>query len=213
MPFLEQLRACVRSWEDWWFDTTRSVSTGADRNAAGDGKVGEVLDSYSYLPARVANMRDALRCLPIADLSDYSFIDIGSGKGRMLFVAAEFPFARIVGVEFDKRLHAEALRNAAACRFWRRRCTLIEPLLANAAEYEFPPVPLVVYLFNPFGPEIMDRMLDNLERSFNRHPRHIVLLMLWPEHAEIAAGRPWLRQVERTRRHCLFEARCQTHVA
>jgi hypothetical protein len=108
-------------------------------------------------------------------------------------------------VEFDEHLHAAAVRNAAACRF-RQRCRIIEPVLANAAEYDFPPGPLVVYLFNPFGPEIMNRMLDNLERSFTRDPRHIVLLMLWPEHADVVAQRLWLRQTEQTRRHCIFEA-------
>jgi SAM-dependent methyltransferase len=210
LSLLHRLRAGVRSLEDWWFDTTRGVETaGNAKTPAESSVVGDTSDSYGYLPARAANMRDALRRLPIANLAGYTFIDIGSGKGRMLFVAAELPFARVVGVEFDEHLHAAAVRNAAACRF-RRRCALIEPVLANAAEYDFPPGPLVVYLFNPFGPEIMNRMLDNLERSFTRDPRHIVLLMLWPEHADVVVQRSWLHQTERTRRHCIFEAGRET---
>jgi SAM-dependent methyltransferase len=206
LSLLHVLRARVRSVEDWWFDTTRGVETaGNAKTPAESSVVGDTRDSYGYLPARAANMRDALRRLPVENLSRYTFIDIGSGKGRMLFVAAELPFARVVGVEFDEYLHAAAVRNVAACRL-RRRCTIIEPVLANAAEYEFPPGSLVVYLFNPFGPEIMNRMLDNLERSFSRDPRHIVLLMLWPEHADAVVQRSWLRLTERTRRHCIFEA-------
>src|SRR6185437_8624316 len=210
LSLLHGVRAGVRSLEDWWFDTTRGVETaGSAKTPADSSVVGDTRDSYGYLPARAANMRDALRLLPITNLAGYTFIDIGSGKGRMLFVAAELPFARVVGVEFDEHLHAAAVRNVAACRF-RRRCMIIEPVLANAAEYEFPPGPLVVYLFNPFGPEIMNRMLDNLERSFTRDPRHIVLLMLWPEHADVVAQRSWLHQTERTRRHCIFEAGRET---
>jgi SAM-dependent methyltransferase len=206
LSLLHVLRARVRSVEDWWFDTTRGVETaGNAKTPAESSVVGDTRDSYGYLPARAANMRDALRRLPVENLSRYTFIDIGSGKGRMLFVAAELPFARVVGVEFDEYLHAAAVRNVAACRL-RRRCTIIEPVLANTAEYEFPPGSLVVYLFNPFGPEIMNRMLDNLERSFSRDPRHIVLLMLWPEHADAVVQRSWLRLTERTRRHCIFEA-------
>ena len=206
MSLLHVLRARVRSVEDWWFDTTRGVETaGNAKTPAESSVVGDTRDSYGYLPARAANMRDALRRLPVENLSRYTFIDIGSGKGRMLFVAAELPFARVVGVEFDEYLHAAAVRNVAACRL-RRRCTIIKPVLANAAEYEFPPGSLVLYLFNPFGPEIMNRMLDNLERSFSRDPRHIVLLMLWPEHADAVVQRSWLRLTERTRRHCIFEA-------
>lgn len=200
------LRARLRSLEDWWFDITRRVDTAGDaRTPSKSSVVGDTHDSYGYLPARVANMRGALRRLPVAELSGYTFIDIGSGKGRMLFVAAEFPFARVIGVEFDGQLHSVAVRNIAACRKWRRRCDVIVPVLANAANYQFPMGPMVVYLFNPFGPEIMDRMLDNLERSYAQYPRHIVLLMLWPEHADVAERRSWLRQIERTGRHCIFE--------
>jgi predicted RNA methylase len=214
LPLVELLRVRIRSLEDWWFDSTRGIDTaGNAKTPAGSSVVGNTYDGYGYLPARVANMRDALRRLPIAYLPGYTFIDIGSGKGRMLFVAAEFSFARVTGVEFDENLHAAAVRNAATCRHWRRRCGVIEPVLANAANYEFPPDRLVIYLFNPFGPEIMHRMLDNLERSFTQHPRHIVLMMLWPEHADVVAQRSWLRQTERTRRHCIFEAGSETRGA
>lgn len=42
---------------------------------------------------------------------DFVFLDLGSGKGKMLLVAAQFPFRRIVGVEYNERLHDTAVRN------------------------------------------------------------------------------------------------------
>src|SRR5258708_2654765 len=33
-------------------------------------------------------------------VSDYAFIDLGCGKGRALILAAQYPFARVIGVEF-----------------------------------------------------------------------------------------------------------------
>jgi len=80
---------------------------------------GEIRDSHVYAPVRVANARAALRALPVGDFSQYSFIDMGSGKARMLFVAAELPFRRVIGVEFDRKLHAAAKENIARWRNWR----------------------------------------------------------------------------------------------
>jgi tRNA G46 methylase TrmB len=64
-----------------------------------------------YGPVRVANAHAALRDLPLVHTqnggagggaySQYTFIDVGSGKGRVLFVAAEYPFRKVIGVEFQ----------------------------------------------------------------------------------------------------------------
>jgi tRNA G46 methylase TrmB len=41
---------------------------------------------------------------------DFTFFDFGSGKGRALHLASEFPFKNIIGVEFSSKLHARSLR-------------------------------------------------------------------------------------------------------
>ena len=74
-------------------------------------------DSELYVPARPADIRDALRVAPIQDASQYTFIDFESGKGRAIFVAAEMPLQRVIGVEFSVALHQEASRNAENFRF------------------------------------------------------------------------------------------------
>src|SRR6185437_15955155 len=73
LSLLHGLRAGVRSLEDWWFDTTRGVETaGSAKTPADSSVVGDTRDSYGYLPARAANMRDALRRLPITNLAGYT---------------------------------------------------------------------------------------------------------------------------------------------
>lgn len=203
------VKAWIRRLEDAWFDASRGVRTAGDlrRPEARGEVVGERRDSYVYAPVRVANGRKALRALRVKRLREYTFVDLGSGKGRMLFLAAELPFRRVIGVEFDAALHAGALENIARGRLGRRRRSEIQAVHANAAEYEFPAGPLVIYMFNPFGPEVLGRVLDNLERSLATEPRHIMVLMLWPQHAEMVARRAWLRESLRTRRYVLFETR------
>lgn len=199
-------RSAVRWIEDWRFDTTRRIKTAghAGRPTAA-AVVGEVRDSHIYIPVRVANAHAALHDLPLKDFSGYTLVDVGSGKGRMLFVAAEYAFQRIVGVEFATDLHELAQVNIARYRHRRQRCSSIESVNANAAEFEFPAGKLVIYMFNPFGPEVLERMLDNLERSLQREPRHVVLVMLWPEHSDVVMRRSWLRRYSKTRRHQVFE--------
>jgi SAM-dependent methyltransferase len=200
------IRSYVRAVEEWWFDTTRHVRTAGDvalPNAA--NVVGEIRDSEMYVPVRVTNAHSALRDLPCGDFSEYTFIDMGSGKGRMLFVAAEYPFRKVVGVEFATELHEQARENIARYRHAKRRCGEIESVAADAAEYEFPEDNLVLYLFNPFGPEVMGRMLANLERSIERCPRHVIVMMLWPEHADLVADMRGIEVYRQTRRHHIYQ--------
>ena len=200
----ERVRAC----EDWWFDTSRHVQTSGlvQRPRAAGQIVGEIRDSHMYGPVRVANAHAALRDLPLTDYSKYTFIDVGSGKGRVLFVAAEYPFRKVMGVEFSNALHDDALANLKRYKFRGRRCSDIEPVHADAREFEFPNDNLVIYLFNPFGEEVMERMLENLQRSLEKHPRHVIVVMLWPEHSDMVERMPIMRVYRKTRRHHIFEA-------
>jgi SAM-dependent methyltransferase len=196
----------VRACEDWWFDTARRVKTAGDAAApAASGVVGEIRDSHIYAPVRAANAHAALQDLPIEDYSQYTFVDVGSGKGRMLFVAAEYPFRKVIGVEFATDLHEQALENIGRYRYAGQRCGEIVSVHADAAELEFPDGNLVVYLFNPFGPEVMGRMLANLGRSLERRPRHVVVVMLWPEYADLVAGMRGMRAYRQTRRHHIYQ--------
>ena len=206
------VKESVRACEDWWFDSTRHVQTsGLVRRPEASKIVGEIRDSHMYGPVRVANAHAALRDLPLGgagggDYSQYTFIDMGSGKGRVLFVAAEYPFRKVIGVEFSKDLHEEAVANLKQYKYSGQRCADIEPVLADAREFEFPEGNMVIYLFNPFGEEVTGRMLENLERSLERHPRHAIVVMLWPEHSDVVERMAIMRVYRKTRRHHIYEA-------
>ena len=52
------------------------------------------------------------------DLGQFSFVDFGSGKGRVLLVASHYPFREVVGVEFSPELGGLVVANVPApCRF------------------------------------------------------------------------------------------------
>src|SRR5271169_4560215 len=51
-----------------------------------------------------------------ADFHDFVFIDLGSGKGRTLLIASDYPFRRIVGVDLLPELHQAAEENLSKYR-------------------------------------------------------------------------------------------------
>jgi len=137
--------------------------------------------------------------MPTSDVSGYSYVDLGSGKGRTLFVAAELQFGQITRVEFSPRLHQEACANILRFRRWKRRGGQIASVLCNAKDFVFPEANTVLYLFKPFGADTMQHVLSHLETSLERHPRHVIDVLLWPRCQDMVA------LVKGMRLHCKTE--------
>lgn len=107
---------------------------------------------------------------------EFDFVDFGSGKGRVLMLAAERGFRKSIGVEFAGDLVEVARKNAEI--FNRRRAVpaSIESLHMDAMDYVLPDVPLVIYFYCPFFGAVLDRVLANITASHARNPRPIILL-------------------------------------
>ena len=204
----ERVFRTVREFfQDQWFDRSRCIHTAGNMHLVDAGITVEAQgDSEMYQPARPAHVRQALCALPVADLSEYSYIDLGSGKGRTLFIAAEWPFRQVLGVEFTPRMQEQAQANMQTFRSWKRRSGPITSIYQNAAEFEFPSDPLVLYMFNPFGANTMQKVLNNLQYSLWLKPRHVFIILLWPQCADQVARVEGMRLIRTTRRHQIFEA-------
>lgn len=119
------------------------------------------------------------------DYPAYTFVDIGSGKGRVLLIASEFPFLEVIGVEFAIELHEIASRNIRSYRSRTQKCKNVKSLNADAMEFDMPLTPLVLYFFNPFRPPVWIPVLQRLQRSLDAHPRDVILLYENPCHAAL----------------------------
>lgn len=108
------------------------------------------------------------------------FVDFGSGKGRALLLAAEYPFTRIVGVEFSPDLVAIARKNCLSYQDPAQVCRDIESVVCDAANYLLPEEPLVLMLFNPFEYHVMAKVADNVRDSLERHPRPVTVIVSNP---------------------------------
>ncbi len=163
-----------------------------------------------YQPTESAlfhELLEALRQQSHLDFHAFVFIDLGSGKGRTLLMASDYPFRRIVGVELLPALHQAAQENLSKYRSDSQKCFALESICADATEFPFPTEPMILYLFNPFPESGLRQVIANLERSLQAHPRTVYLLYHNPllEHVlnECAA----LSKVGGTHQYFLYKSR------
>lgn len=112
----------------------------------------------------------------------FTFIDLGSGKGRAVLMAAERPFAKAIGVEFAAELHRVAEANLATRERLHGPDPRIEFHHQDATEFAFPDDPTILFFFNPFDPPVLTDVIDNATESLRRSPRPFRLVYVIPTH-------------------------------
>lgn len=136
-----------------------------------------------------------MQYLARVDFTGYTFIDMGSGKGRVLLLAAHYPFAEILGVEVQRELHNIAEENISRFDLPGQQCRNIRAMCMDARDFEFPAMPLIVYMFNPFPDYVMMPVLDKLEKSLDRRPRPVYVIYNTPMDKHLFRGREFLSVV------------------
>jgi hypothetical protein len=165
----------------------------------------ELLSGARYQPSEPSLFHQILRCLPVSP-AGFTFIDLGSGKGRTLLMASAYPFQRIVGVELLAELDAIARQNIARYHDEQQKCFALESHAGDARDYAFPAEPLVLYLFNPFPESVLRTVLENLRDSLTDLPRQAYVLYHNLVHERVFAESAWLQPVYRTPQYAVFRA-------
>jgi SAM-dependent methyltransferase len=170
-------------------DTAREV--GLDRFGLGGNA-----ELVRYEPSGWRTLRRILRADDIH--ADDVFLDIGSGKGRVLLQAAQYPFRRIIGVEL-----AEPLTKIAAANLEARRagltCKDIELVIADALEYTIPKDVTMVFLYNPFRGATFERFAARLVNAVDQHARPLRLIYSTPMEHDLLIATGRFRQVREVR--------------
>ncbi len=128
-------------------------------------------------------------------LFDFSLVDMGCGKGRVLMMASDLPFRSIVGVELNPGLVATAQANLVRWNTSPHACEItvfvadsvaalaaIAPRLAG--------MPMLLYLYNPFDEPVMRPLLDRLVALSRERSAPIDILYIHPVHAELFKRTP-----------------------
>ncbi len=142
-----------------------------------------------------------------AGLQDFTFVDLGSGKGRALLMAAPYGFKKIIGVEFMSAWHRAAEENIRKFAESHPACPPIKNLCMDARDFDFPASPLVVYLFNPFPEPVFVAVMERLQRSWMENPRPMFIAYRYVEFEELLQKYVWLEKVAGTEQWAVFRDR------
>jgi hypothetical protein len=135
--------------------------------------------AVAYIPTSVRSFSFMMKYLKIS-YSEYIFVDIGAGKGRVLLLASSFPFKKIIGVEASPHVCKLAKRNLRTYKSPSQKCKDMEMVLCDALDFAMPGDNTVFYLCNPFGPLILRRFLEKLECSLQADPRDVFVVYDYP---------------------------------
>lgn len=132
-------------------------------------------NSISYEPSPVKVVRSILEGLSITH-PDFTFVDFGSGKGRVLLLASEYPYKKIIGVELSRRLHEIAEGNITKWRSASPKSLDVASVNMNALEFTLPDEPLVLFFFTPFLGAVFAGVVNKIRANLHgsKHPVYIV---------------------------------------
>jgi SAM-dependent methyltransferase len=186
---------------DYRVDTTSATVSWRDR------LLGEFHSSYQPTePALFREMMETMSTLEI-DFQDFTFIDVGSGKGRVLLMAADYPFRRVLGVELLPALHRVAQANLRAYKSESQRCFALQTVVSDARVFTFPVEPIVLYLFNPLPEAALIEMMANLECSLEETPRTVYVLYHNPLLEHVLASCSGFQKIKGGHQYSIFRTR------
>jgi precorrin-6B methylase 2 len=140
-------------------------------------------DSNHYATMNYSTIRAVLEHLAL-NPSDV-FVDVGSGKGRVLCCAARYPVREVVGVDLSGAFCRVARENARRMR-GRRAAISVHETMAQDFDYS---EATVVFMFDPFGAATLGSLLEKISRDVHRSVR---IAYANPTHDDVLQRQPWL---------------------
>jgi SAM-dependent methyltransferase len=215
MLLLDKVRGKIDAWrrarfmarvsrDNADFDRRYGVDT-ADRVELEDYDVaGSALTSaVAYSSTHEGVLRSILDQLG-AHVTGWDFVDIGSGKGKALMVAAMYPFQSVRGVEISPRLTAAAERNIAILRSAGLLvCQDVASLCIDARTLPEFGQRTVLFVFNPFGEDLVRGVAAEVERQAG-YGKSFVVVYLNPRAPRPFDSSPSLRRLVQAARLNLY---------
>jgi hypothetical protein len=168
------------------------------------------IDGNDYLAIEPERFRRVLASFDIA-FEGFTFIDFGSGKGRALLLASEYPFNRILGLEFSRELHRTAENNIQRFKSANQKCRDIQSLNVDFADYAIPPEASVLFFFHPCRIRVLSEVVAGIGRSLLSHPRPLYIAYVAPtlEQPQLFASAGFLEKIFDVAefRSCLYRGR------
>ena len=134
------------------------------------------LDFKEYTPLPYYFLLKSFRFLNTKDLiTNYEYVDLGSGFGRPVFIASQYNFTNNIGIEISEYMHKIALINKN--KFKKNNISFINK---NIFDYKFENKNTVFCMFDPFGKNSIIKLLNKL--CIELKQKKIILIYFNPKH-------------------------------
>jgi predicted RNA methylase len=134
----------------------------------------------------------------------FTFIDLGSGKGRAIMVASSFPFKKIIGVEYSRHLDKIARINLSHYPDVEKQCKDIDLICSDAELFPIPAGPLIVYIYNSFGKQVMNKVVKNILNSYYQDKRQIIVIYFNAEFADVLRNSGSLKEKRISKKNAIY---------
>jgi SAM-dependent methyltransferase len=190
---------------DFDFDWEHRVNTMSGGVGWRERLLGELHSLYQPTePGAFHEMMQTLRKIAHLDFPEFVFLDLGSGKGRTLMMASDYPFQRVIGVELLPALNQVAQENLARYQNISQKCFAIESVCADASSFPLPAAPLVLYMFNPFPELPLRRVLGHVVEGLGGNPRPVYVLYHNPVQEHVLTENPHFHKIAQQPQYSIF---------
>jgi len=163
------------------------------------------LSGAGYQPCDPDLFHQTVGKLPVS-YGNFVFIDIGSGKGRALLMAADYPFRRILGVEHLSALNEIARANIKRYQSPAQECFAINIICEDARRFQFPLEPTVLFLLNPLPEPALNVVVGNFVQSLEAKPRPAWIIYHNPVLEHLLQKLPQFRRVEGDYQYAIYRS-------
>jgi len=141
--------------------------------------------SNEYIPTPYYILYKVFNLINLKKINDINFIDFGCGAGRALCFALLFNPKKIIGVELSKSLCDLSINNLSKYKYKQNNNICFDILNISALDYKFNNSENIIFFYDPFGPNVMNSVLSNLNVSLKKNKRSIYLIYVSPIHSNL----------------------------
>jgi len=165
MPFITFYKNIRNVTKDHLYEKKLGINTTGDSRVVNDKTM--FRDSIPYVPTPYDVIGKMLSHLHFS--KDDVFVDLGCGKGRIVFSVAAKKLKKVIGIEARKDMYNIAMENLKNSKL---KNTPLQIVNADVAIYDMKEG-TVFFMYSPFGEKTQKAVIKNIKESLVKKPRKI----------------------------------------
>jgi 16S rRNA G966 N2-methylase RsmD len=160
------------------FDTQHGTDTGEIIDEADLGGSSEQQNTnVRYVATPLFVINQVFEALDI-DFSQYHFVDVGCGKGRVVTLSTNHVFKSYTGIEYSEKLTDIAKNNISKMAIETSKIRKIKIINQDVRDYSIPTQNTVFYMYFPFSVSILEPFLKKIHTEIYMKGHSVVFSMV-----------------------------------